>query len=271
MTKTRQELCYYKTAMLYMHNPINLQELQLSITMTPTRVKLKMCMHKWTKRMKPEHNLSNVDINAYENATLLRFLFFHLIYFLWCHIVGNQRMRIFVLTLNSVPGVRLYYIIDILVILCFPYRIEKYLIIWGGGVLLWTYTLLKLLFLFVCTWLKVSSRKDKSLYKRGLLVSLFVQLQNFFSYGDVTFIGEGLQICTYARHLWPLSIEGYLACNTCCDTGHSCIMVISEDNWLSHLSTSVKQGSCHYLFLRDMSVTAGIRTPNLPHENEFKT
>ena len=26
--------------------------------------------------------------------------------------------------------------------------------------------------------------------------------------------GEGLQILTYARHLWPLSSEGSLACHT---------------------------------------------------------
>ena len=36
----------------------------------------------------------------------------------------------------------------------------------------------------------------------------FVPLQNFHSYGDVNIAGEGLQILTYARHLWPLSSEG---------------------------------------------------------------
>ena len=32
----------------------------------------------------------------------------------------------------------------------------------------------------------------------------------FHSYGDVTTTGEGLQILTYARHLWPLSSEDSL-------------------------------------------------------------
>ena len=36
----------------------------------------------------------------------------------------------------------------------------------------------------------------------------------FHSFGDVAFAGEGLQILTYARHLWPLSSEGSLACHT---------------------------------------------------------
>ena len=35
---------------------------------------------------------------------------------------------------------------------------------------------------------------------------------------------------TYARHSWPLSSEGSLACHTYCDTGHPLIMVISEEH-----------------------------------------
>ena len=38
----------------------------------------------------------------------------------------------------------------------------------------------------------------------------------FYSFGDVTITGEGLQILTNARHLWPLSSEGSLACQTYC-------------------------------------------------------
>ena len=51
----------------------------------------------------------------------------------------------------------------------------------------------------------------------------------FHSYGDVTFTGKGLQILTYARHLWLFSKQGSLACHIYCDTGHPFIMVISED------------------------------------------
>ena len=39
-------------------------------------------------------------------------------------------------------------------------------------------------------------------------------LRIFHLYGDVTIAGEGLQILTYARHVWPLSSEGSLACHT---------------------------------------------------------
>ena len=34
------------------------------------------------------------------------------------------------------------------------------------------------------------------------------------SCGDVTITGEGVQILTYARHLWPLSKECSLVCHT---------------------------------------------------------
>ena len=110
-------------------------------------------------------------------------------------------------------------------------------------------------------------------FLRVVLYSLFVMFvwgfsshsKIFHSYGDVTIIGEGLQILTYARHLRPLNSEGSLACHTYCDTGHPFIMVISEDPWhSSHLLPSVWQWSCHNLFLRLRSVAAGIRIPNLP-------
>ena len=41
-------------------------------------------------------------------------------------------------------------------------------------------------------------------------------------------MGEGLQILSYARHLWPLSSESSLACHTYCDKGHPFIMVTVE-------------------------------------------
>ena len=49
-------------------------------------------------------------------------------------------------------------------------------------------------FVFVCLW-------------------FYVPLENF-SYRDVTIAGEGLQSLTCARHSWPLSSEGSLACQT---------------------------------------------------------
>ena len=63
-------------------------------------------------------------------------------------------------------------------------------------------------------------------------LEFFVPLENvslIWRFGDITTAVEGLQILTYARHLWPLSSEGSLACHTYCDTGHPFIKVISKD------------------------------------------
>ena len=96
-------------------------------------------------------------------------------------------------------------------------------------------------------------------------LGIFVPHENkFHSYGVVTITGDGLQILTYARQIWPLSSEGSLACHTYCDTGHPFLMVISEYPWHSHLLPSVSQWTCNYLYLWFRSVAAGIRTPSLP-------
>ena len=56
---------------------------------------------------------------------------------------------------------------------------------------------------------------------------MFVCLEFIFHlYGDVTIASEGLQIWSYARHLWPLISEGSLTRH--CNTGLPFIMVISE-------------------------------------------
>ena len=70
----------------------------------------------------------------------------------------------------------------------------------------------------------------------GLFVCLFVWAFSsysriFHSYRDFTITSDGLQILTCARHSWPLSSEGSLACHAYCDTGHPFLMVISEDPW----------------------------------------
>ena len=83
----------------------------------------------------------------------------------------------------------------------------------------------------------------------------------FHSFEDVTIAGEGLQILTYARHFWPLSSEGSLACYTCCDTGHPFMMVISDDTQnYCRASSSGAVTTC----LRLRTGAAGIRTPNFP-------
>ena len=78
------------------------------------------------------------------------------------------------------------------------------------------------------------------------LFGVFVLIENFSPiwrrYHDR---GERLQILTYARHLWPLRSDGFLAFNPYFDTGHPFIMVISEDRWNSPLLPSAAS-ACFY-------------------------
>ena len=118
-------------------------------------------------------------------------------------------------------------------------------------------------FLFVCVMshksLKLNSHvlwkfQDNS-NRNDLFVSwfgVFRPTREFYhAYGDVIIAIEGLLILTYARHSWPLSIEGSLACHTYCDTGHPFIMIICKDTWHAHLLPSVWQWrQFHYLFLK---------------------
>ena len=55
---------------------------------------------------------------------------------------------------------------------------------------------------------------------RVLFFSFSSHSRIFHSYGDVIITVEGLQIWTYARHSWPLSSEGSLACHIYCGTEH---------------------------------------------------
>ena len=85
------------------------------------------------------------------------------------------------------------------------------------------------------------------------------QSRFFYSYGDATITGEGIQILTYTRHSRPLSSESSLAYHTYCDTGHPFIMVISEDLQHLHLLPRFWNWNCRYLFLRFESVVAGFK------------
>ena len=58
-------------------------------------------------------------------------------------------------------------------------------------------------------------REIHVIYNVCLFVLSFTSHSRIFhSHGEVTITGEGLQILTYARHSWPLSSEGSLACHT---------------------------------------------------------
>ena len=69
-------------------------------------------------------------------------------------------------------------------------------------------------------------------------------------------------ILTYARHLWPYSSEGSLACHAYYDTVHPFIMVIFEDPWHSYLLPSVWQWNCHLFYDLDLS-RLGFEHPTL--------
>ena len=58
--------------------------------------------------------------------------------------------------------------------------------------------------------------------------SFFSHSRIFQLFEDVTIAGKG-EILIYAGHLWSLSSEGSLACDTYSDTGYPFLMVISED------------------------------------------
>ena len=74
----------------------------------------------------------------------------------------------------------------------------------------------------------------------------FVPLKNFYSYGD-TVTGK---IWTFSSMICTYGIECSLTCHTYCDTVHPFIMVVSEDQWHSHIMPRVCQWNCHYLFYR---------------------
>ena len=72
-----------------------------------------------------------------------------------------------------------------------------------------------------------------AVYVKGAFLYLFVwgfslHSRIFHSYGDVTITGEGLQVLTYARHSWPISSEGSLACHPYCDTWQPFILSSSK-------------------------------------------
>lgn len=53
---------------------------------------------------------------------------------------------------------------------------------------------------------------------------------------------------------WSKDIPELLACHTYSNTRHPFIMVLSKNHGHSHLLTGVRQWSCHYLFIFDLSL-----------------
>ena len=107
------------------------------------------------------------------------------------------------------------------------------------------------------------------MYMHYLCLFVFWSLSShskiFHSYGDVSIAGEGLQILIYARHSWLLGSEGSLACHTYCDTGHSFIMVISEDPWPRSCYRAFSSGAVTtYFYDIGLSIAAENRPSNLP-------
>ena len=64
---------------------------------------------------------------------------------------------------------------------------------------------------------------------------MFRPTQGHFTYMETSPIaGEGLQILTYTRHLWPLSSEGSLTCHIYCDTGHRFLLSSRSTLFIFH-------------------------------------
>ena len=77
-------------------------------------------------------------------------------------------------------------------------------------------------------------------------VWLFAFLESFTHMDTSSLPLNGCKFLTYTWHSWPANSEGSLACHTYCDTGHSFILLISENPW--HLLPSVQKWSCYYMF-----------------------
>ena len=100
-------------------------------------------------------------------------------------------------------------------------------------------------------------------------LGLFLWLEFFYLYGDVTIKNEGFRILFTGRHLHacPLISEDPAACNICCDTEHPFLIVcivISEDMSRSQLLPSISSVAVT-TFLKSYPITAGIRAADLPY------
>ena len=84
----------------------------------------------------------------------------------------------------------------------------------------------------------------------------------FHSYGDVTIIGEGLQILTYARHSWPVSSKFFIVPHLLWHGVSVYNDHIRGPVTLTHIA-ELQAVELSLPFLRLRSVVAGIRTPNL--------
>ena len=72
--------------------------------------------------------------------------------------------------------------------------------------------------------------------------------------------GEGLQNAIYSRLLWPMSIEGSLACHAIFDTGHPFIIDISSLGTCDTCSR-VWQWKCHYICFCDRESNTDLSHP----------
>ena len=60
----------------------------------------------------------------------------------------------------------------------------------------------------------------------------YVPLENVCPCGDVTIVGEGMQMKAYTRDLQLLSIVGSISCHTYCDTGPQILQSHPKDGVL---------------------------------------
>ena len=103
----------------------------------------------------------------------------------------------------------------------------------------------------------------------SVCLRFYVQLKNFSLIRRRYHYQWRLQISTFTRHSWSLSMViehwGSFSMPHLLWHGVAVYDVISEEPWHLHLLSCVWRWSYHYLFLQLISVEVGIRTPNLPH------
>ena len=96
-------------------------------------------------------------------------------------------------------------------------------------------------------WWRQKRNKIKMQWEIILFV-VFLPTPKFFTHMEKSLL------LVKGCYVWPmfgtcrLSSDGSLTCHNYADTGHPFILVISDDPWHSHLSPSVWQWGCHYLF-----------------------
>ena len=95
----------------------------------------------------------------------------------------------------------------------------------------------------------VTTKGNNIIFAKICLLAWGFSLDNFSLIGTRDHDQWRTAIFDIWSALIAIEQRGSLCCFAYCDKGHPFIMVISEYPWHSRLISSVRQWSCHYLFL----------------------